>query len=146
MSPCTKNEILEIISSLDHHKAIGINSISIKITKLAKILYQKQLGFQNKFSTAKAVISLIENNEKAIDNKVLICGVFLDFQKAFDTVDHEILLHKHPHYGKRDTANCWFSFYFSNRKQFVEINGFDPETQRFQCGVPQGSVMGPLLF
>ena len=146
MSPCTKNEILEIISNLDYHKAIGINSISIKITKLAKILCQKQLGFENKFSIAKAVITLIENIEKAIDNKVLVCGVFLDFQKAFDTIGREILLHKHPHYGIRDTANCWFSFYFSNRKQFVEINGFDTETQRFQCGVPQGSVLGPLLF
>ena len=63
-----------------------------------KILYKKQFGFQKKFSTAHAVISLIENIEKAIDNKVFVCGFFADFPKAFDTVDQSILLHKLSHY------------------------------------------------
>ena len=111
-----------------------------------KVLYKKQFGFQKKISTAHAVISLIENIEKAIDNKMFVCGVFVDLQKAFDTVDHNILLHKLSHYGIRDIANCWFSSYLSNRKQFVTINGFDSEIQSFQYGVPQGSVLGPLLF
>ena len=88
----------------------------------------------------------MENIGKVIDNKVFVCGVFVDLQKAFDTVDHNILLHKLSHYGIRDIPNCWFSFYLSNRKQFVTINGFDSETQSLQCGVPQGSVLGPLLF
>ena len=107
---------------------------------------QKQIGFQKKISTAHEAISLIENIEKAIDNKMFICGVFVDFWKAFDTVDHNILLHKLSRYGIRDIANCWFSSYLSNRKQFVTINGFDSEIQSFQYGVPQGSVLGPLLF
>ena len=67
-------------------------------------------------------------------------------QKAFDTVDHNILLHKLSHYGIRGTVNCWFSSYLFNRKQFVTIKGFDPEIQSFQYGVPQGSVLWPLLF
>ena len=96
--------------------------------------------------TANAVISLIENTEKAIDNKMVVCRVFVDLQKAFDTVDHNILLHKLSHYGIRDIANCWFSSYLSNGKQFVTINGFDSGIQSFQYGVPQGSVLGPLLF
>ena len=62
-------------------------------------LYKKQFGFQ-------ILISLIENIEKAIDNKVFVCGVFVDLEKAFDTVDHVILLHKFSHYGIRDITNC----------------------------------------
>ena len=75
-----------------------------------------------------------------------VCGVFVDLQKAFDTADHNILLHKLSHYGIRDIANCRFSFYLSNRKQFVTINGFDSEIQSFQYGVPPRSFLGPLLF
>ena len=67
-------------------------------------------------------------------------------RKAFDTVDHNILLHKRSHNGIRDIANCWFSSYLSNRKQFVTIKGFDSEIQSFQYGVPQGSVLGTLLI
>ena len=111
-----------------------------------KVLYKKQFGFQKIFSTAHAAISLIENIEKAIDNKIFVCGVFVDLQKAFDIVDNNILLQKLSHNGIRDIANCWFSSYLSNRKQFVTINGFDSETQSVQCGVPQESVLGPLLF
>ena len=87
-----------------------------------KVLYKKQFGIQKIFSTAHAVISLIENIEKAKDNKMFVCGVFFDLQKANDTVDHNILLHKLSHYGIRDIANCWFSSYLFNRKQFVTIN------------------------
>ena len=109
-----------------------------------KVLFKKQFGFQKKFSTAHAVISLIENIEKATDNKMFVCGVFVDLQKSFDTVDHNILFHKLSHYGIRDIANCWLSSYLSNKKKFVAINGFDSES--FQCGVPQGFDLGPLLF
>ena len=110
------------------------------------MLYKKQIGFQNNFSTTHAVITLIENIEKAIDNKMFVFGVFVDLQKAFNTVDHDILLHKLSHYGIRDIANCWFSSYLSNRNQFVTINGFHSEIQRFQYGVPQGSVLRPIIF
>ena len=90
----------KIIEKLMHKRLMGFLNDQ-------KVLYKKQFGFQKKFSTAHAVISLIENIEKAIDNKMFVCGVFVDLQKAFDTVDYNILLHKFSHYGIRDIANCW---------------------------------------
>ena len=77
---------------------------------------------------------------------MFVCGVFVDLQKAFDTVDHKILLHKRSHYGIRAIANCWCSSYLCNRKQFLTISEFDSEIQSFQYWVPQGSTLGTLLF
>ena len=73
-------------------------------------------------------------------------GIFVDFQKAFDTVDHEIPLKTLEHYGIRHTANKWFRSYLTNRTQYVSINGFDSTKKPMKYGVPQGSVLGPLLF
>ena len=73
-------------------------------------------------------------------------GVFIDLQKAFDTVDHEILLKKLNHYGIREVANDWFRSYLNNRKQFVRIEDSESDTATINIGVPQGSVLGPLLF
>ena len=81
-----------------------------------------------------------------IDNGNIAIGVFVDFQKAFDTVNHKILLRKLEHYGIRGIANNWFSSYLSKRRQFVSIGGTNSETLNIEHGVPQGSVLGPLLF
>ena len=67
-------------------------------------------------------------------------------QKAFDTVNHDILLKKLEHYGLRGITNSWFKSYLSNRKQFVSLNGIDSSVETLMHGVPQGSVLGPLLF
>ena len=67
-------------------------------------------------------------------------------QKAFDTVDYNILFYKLSHYGIRDLANSWFSSCFSNRMQFISINGFDSDTQSPRYGVPQGSDLDPSVF
>ena len=72
--------------------------------------------------------------------------VFFDLQKAFDTVDHGILLSKLCHYRIRGSANKWFESYLANRNQFVSINGFESSTSSIKCGAPQESVLGPLLF
>ena len=67
-------------------------------------------------------------------------------QKAFDIVDHQILLAKLNHYGIRGVSNDWFKSYLSNRNQYVSINGYESDLTAINCGVPQGSVLGPLLF
>ena len=74
------------------------------------------------------------------------CGVFIDLKKAFDTVDHKILLHKLDHYGFRGVINKWFSSYLEGRTQTTQIGSFISKRKNISCGVPQGSVLGPLLF
>ena len=73
------------------------------------------------------MINLIENIRQALDERYIGCGIFVDLQKAFDTVDHEILLSKLDYYGIRGISNNWFKSYLSNRKRFVSINGYDSE-------------------
>ena len=118
----------------------------IEFLKLQKVLYKKKIGFEKNLSTVHAVISLIKNIEKAIDNQIFVFGVCVHLQKAFDTVDHNILSHKLSHYGIRDIPNCWFFSYLSNKRKFVTINGFDSEKESIQCEVPQGSVLVTLGF
>ena len=81
-----------------------------------------------------------------MDNNKFACGIFIDLQKAFDTVDHKILLAKLEHYGVRGVTNDWFRSYLSYRKQFVSISGTESEIATVNIGVPQGSGLGPLLF
>ena len=109
-------------------------------------IYDLQFGFRAKHSTNHALISLTESIREALDNGNFACGIFIDLQKAFDTVDHFILLKKLEHYGIRGRANEWFQSYLSNRQQFVSINGFESKPLAMNYGVPQGSVLGPLLF
>ena len=92
------------------------------------------------------MLDLTENVRKAIDENKFAVGVFVDLQKAFDTVDHEILLKKLNHYGIRGIANKWFNSYLSDRYQFVTTNGKESDVKPIKHGVPQGSVLGPLLF
>ena len=111
-----------------------------------KILSNSQFGFRQKHSTTHALLSFIDKVAHAIDDMSHTIGVFLDFSKAFDTIDHEILLYKLSHYGIRGQALAWFRDYLTARKQFVSINGQDSPMKLISCGVPQGSLLGPLLF
>ena len=81
-----------------------------------------------------------------MENRDSVLSVFLDLNKAFDTIDHQILLHKLEFYGIRSTPLKWFKNYLSNRKQYVNNNNSDSLQQDITFGVPQGSILGPLLF
>ena len=112
----------------------------------SNIIYPLQLGFRKQYSTFHILISLTKDIRKNLDKGNIGCGNFLDLQKAFDTVEHDILLPKLEHYCIRDVLNHWFKSYLFNRKQFVSINGHVSNQTSVQYGVPQGSILGPYLF
>ena len=110
------------------------------------IIYNLQFGFRQQYSTSHALINITEILRKTLDHGNIGCGAFVDLQKPFDTVDYQILLAKLSHYGIRGVSNDWFKSCLSNRSQYVSINGYDSRLAAIICGVPQGSVLGPLLF
>ena len=81
-----------------------------------------------------------------MDRGAVPTAIFMDLSKAFDTLDHKILLNKLKHYGVGGTTLKWFDSYLTDRKQYVEINGALSNTLHLSTGVPQGSILGPLLF
>ena len=111
-----------------------------------KLIYKRQFGFRSKHSTSHALISITESIKFLIDSGNIVGGIFIDLQKAFDTVNHEILCNKISYYGFRGISQDLIRSFLTNRKQFVSINGFNSENKNVICGVPQGSTLGPLLF
>ena len=111
-----------------------------------KQIYSRQFGFRKAHSTVNTLINIIERIRETLDMGKFACGVFVDLQKAFDTVDHEILLAKLDHYGIRGVEKNWFKSYLSNRFQYVSISNTKSKLKSVKHGVPQGSVLGPLLF
>ena len=101
------------------------------------ILYKHQFGFQKNHSTHMSLSSLIDRLTNAVEDGEYVVGIFLDFPKTFDIVDHDILLEKLYHYGIRGCAHNWLTSYLSNRKQFVTYNGTQSDKQTIKCCVPR---------
>ena len=109
------------------------------------LIYFLQFGLRQKHSTIHALINLTESIRQTLDEGSFGCGIFVDLQKAFDTVDQKILLHKLEYYGICGVCHDWFKSYLSDRKLFVPINGYNSDLMSVNCVVPQGSVLGPLF-
>ena len=143
---CSNYRPITILSNLDKILEKLMHKRLYTFFEDNNVVYSLQFGFRKNFSTTLALLSLTEEIQQEIDKGKLGCGIFIDFQKAFDTIDHSILLKKLNHYGVRGTSNKWFQSFLTGRKQFVSINGFNSDLLDISCGVPQGSVLGPLLF
>ena len=98
------------------------------------------------FDHEKVPLTVIEQITKSLDNGEFAGTLFLDLSKAFDTVNHFILLSKLSHYRIVGTENLWFKSYLQQRRQIVYVNGVFSDIQAIKLGVPQGSVVGPILF
>ena len=129
----------KIIERLMYNRLLNFNNRH-------KMSNQNQFRFRNNHSTFMALIILVENLVDALDHGNCAMGIFLDFQKAFDTVDHCILLDKLYCFGIRRIVHDWFVSYLSNRQQSVIYNGHESKLEVMRCGVPQGSILGPMLF
>ena len=112
----------------------------------SNLLFRKQFGFRKGHSTDHALIKLIGSIYDSFNQNKYTLVVFIDLSKAFDTVDHNILIDKLNSYGMKNNSLKWVSSYLSNRKQFMQAGAIKTSSFDIICGVPQGSILRPLLF
>ena len=156
-------KVIPIYKSGDKHQFTNYRPISLLsqfskileklfVTRLDSFIEKHQLlsshqyGFRTNRSTMMAATELVEAISTNTENGEYTVGVFIDLKKAFDTINHEILLNKMERYGIRGVAQAWLKSYLKDRQQFVHMNNIDSNLQKISHGVPQGSVLGPKLF
>ena len=149
----------DVITDPGNYRPISLSSVfdklleKVMLNRLLQflnkndILYKYQFGFRKNHATSNALTEVINHIYKSLDEGNYVFGIHVDLKKAFDTVQHQILLYKLQHYGIRGIALEWFDSYLSKRKQFVVTNGIQSDIlESSGYGVPQGSVLGPILF
>ena len=143
---------------IDNYRPISVLPIFSKIFE--KLTYTRMLSFISRFgilsacqfgfrrgkSTTQAITKLLSYVMPAYHSKIFSACFFLDLRKAFDTVDHSILIKKLDHYGFRGSCCAYLKSYYTNRNQYVYLNGEKSDTMNISHGVPQGSILGPLCF
>ena len=157
------SKIFPLYKKEDKHKAINYRPISLlpAISKIFekiihsqinhyftsnKLFYKGQYGFRQGHSTELAALEITDRITKLLDKGNLPFNIYLDLSKAFDTIDHNILIHKLKFYGFDKTALSLIKTYLSERKQYVHFKNTNSSLLKSHCGVSQGSVLGPLLF
>ena len=143
---CENYRPISLLSNISKFFERIMHSRVYRFLEKYNLLYKNQFGFRKKHSTNHAILSIVEDIHENLACNNFVCGVFIDLEKAFDTVNHEILLQKLNFYGIRGTSNLWFKSYLENRKQRVKYKSTFSENLSVTCGVPQGSILGPLLF
>ena len=111
-----------------------------------KMLFCSQYGFRKLHSTEYAILEVMDRVIKEMDQNRFPINIYLDLSKAFDTLDHKILLHKLEYYGLKDNTLHLLKSYLDTRCQYIEYNNCQSKFLTINCGVPQGSILGPLLF
>ena len=146
------------VTLMDNHRPISLlTSISKLFEKVVftqlydhfhknQLFYSSQYGFRKLHSTEFAALELTNRILKGIDDRDVSLAIFMDLSKAFDTLDHLILLKKLNDYGVEGPVLDWFSSYLTGRQQYVELDGVSSSFSQLSTGVPQGSILGPLLF
>ena len=110
------------------------------------MLCDSQFGFRKNRSTQLALTSYLDKLTEVLDKNEFVVSLFIDLSKAFDTIDHSLLLQKLYNYGIRGISHDFVKSYLTNRSQYVEIQGGSSNSLSITCGVPQGSILGPILF
>ena len=118
----------------------------LSFIELHDILSSSQYGFRKKHSTYMAIMNFYDKVTEAIDKSEFCLGIFIDLSKAFDTLNHDVLLKKLEMYGIRGIPNTLIKSYLQDRQQYVVYNNSESNYGTITCGVPQGSILGPLLF
>ena len=135
--------LLPAISKI-YEKTVHIQLLNYFTTN--KLLYTHQYGFRPDHSTELAALELTDQIFSLLDQGKHPFAIFIDLSKAFDTINHTILLHKLQHYGITGIELQWFSSYLTERTQFTRYKNTDSSANQITTGVPQGSILGPLLF
>ncbi len=143
---CSNYRPISILSPLSKVFERHIHSSLTQFITKHNILYKHQYGFRSHSSTEMALSQLSESITSNLENNSITCSIFIDLCKAFDTVDHSILLSKLECYGIRGIPNKLIRNYLSERTQLTLVNGKKSRFKTINCGVPQGSILGPLLF